>query len=203
MVFFEDLLLADNFTLAVSRLAHEFREKYELPRLHQIGLVVPNVEAAALTLEGEGMRPFFIASGSPVFWNERGQEEKFTGKMGIAYHKGVEIELLEPGVGSGFYKACVDPDCRMVVQHLGFLVDDVDTWADRLVKDGYPVWVRGKLRAFPMTTEFAYMDTMAETGFIIEFICWKLLGIPFVVPSAVFQAIGWIEKKSGIRSIPL
>jgi len=203
MVFFDDLLSADNFTLAVSRLAHEFREKYDLPQLHQLGIVVPDVEAAAATLEERGMSPFFIASGSPVFWNERGQDRQFTGKLGIAYHKGVEIELLEPGIGSSFYKACVDPDCSMVVQHLGFLVKDVDAWADRLSRDGYPVWVRGTIRAIPSTSEFAYMDTVEETGFVIELICWKILGIPFTPPSGLFKALGRIEKTIGIRCLPM
>ena len=203
MVFFDDLLSADNFTLAVSRFAHEFREKYDLPQLHQLGIVVPDVEAAAATLEERGMSPFFIASGSPVFWNERGQDGQFTGKLGIAYHKGVEIELLEPGVGSSFYKACVDPDCSMVVQHLGFLVKDVDAWADRLSREGYPVWVRGTIRAIPSTSEFAYMDTVEETGFVIELICWKILGIPFTPPSGLFKALGRIEKTIGIRCLPM
>ena len=203
MVFFDDLLSADNFTLAVSSLAHEFREKYDLPQLHQLGIVVSDVEKAAAILEEKGMSPFFIASGSPVAWNERGQDGQFTGKMGISYHKGVEIELLEPGVGSGFYKACVDPDCRMVVQHLGFLVNDVDAWADRLVKDGYPVWVRGKIRAFPATSEFAYMDTVEKTGLVIELICWKILGIRFKPPSGIFKAVGRIEKTIGIRCLPM
>lgn len=203
MVFFDDLFEADNFTLAVSRLAKDFRDRYELPPIHQLGIVVPDVEAAAAELEAKGIGPFFIASGSPVFWNERRRLRQFKGKMGIAYHKGFEVELLEPGVGSDFYKACVDTDCRMVVQHLGFLVKDVDLWAARLEKAGYPTWIRGTLKAFPNTTEFAYMDTMAETGLVIEFICWKLLGIPIKVPQAVFHAIGHVEKAIGIRCLPL
>lgn len=203
MVYFDDLLQAENFTVAASSLAKEFRDRYELPPIHQLGLVVPDVISAAAELEAKGMGPFFIASGSPVFWNERRQLKEFTGKMGIAYHKGFEVELLEPGAGSEFYKACVDPDCRMVVQHLGFLVTDVDGLAARLEKDGYPTWVRGSLRAFPTSTEFAYMDTVAETGLVIEFISWRFMGIPFKVPQGIFHAIGHVEKAIGVRCLPL
>jgi hypothetical protein len=200
-MFFEDLLKTDNFTLAVSNLAGEFRDRYELPGLHQLGLVVPDVEAAAVALEAQGMGPFFIASGKPVSWVERGVENSFEGKMGIAYHKGVEVELLEPGTGSDFYAQRLDPESRMVIQHLGFIVGDVDGYASRLAKDGYPVWVRGKLRAGPATTDFAYMDTVKETGLVIEFICWKFLGVPMKVPPAIFRTVGIVEKAIGIRCL--
>jgi hypothetical protein len=203
MVPFNDLLEADNFTLAVSRLAKDFRDKYELPLIHQLGIVVPDVEEAAAVLEAKGMGPFFISSLKPVFWNERRKPGNFTGKVGIAYHKGFEVELLEPGEGSTFYKACVDPDCSMVVQHLGFLVNNVDLQAARLEKDGYPTWIRGTIRVIPASVEFAYMDTVAEAGLVLEFISWKLMGLPFRIPQALFHAVGHMEKAMGIRCLPL
>ncbi len=203
MIPFNDLLEADNFTLAVSRLAKDFRDKYEFPLIHQIGVVVPDVQAAAAELEAKGLGPFFIASGSLALWNERRKLGHFKGKMGIAYHKGFEVELLEPGEGSSFYKDCIDPDCPMVVQHLGFLVNNVDVHAARLESHGYPTWIRGTIRATPLRTEFAYMDTVAETGLVLEFISWRLFGIPFRIPHAAFHAVGHVEKALGIRCLPL
>jgi hypothetical protein len=203
MVSFNDLLEADNFTLAVSRLAKDFRDKYEFPLIHQLGVVVPDVEAAAAELEAKGMGPFFITPLKPVFWNERRKPGHFTGKVGIAYHKGFEVELMEPGEGSTFYKDCVDPGCSMVVQHLGFLTNNVDVQAARLEKAGYPTWIRGTIRAIPASVEFAYMDTVAEAGLVLEFISWKLMGLPFRIPQALFHGVGYVEKAVGIRCIPL
>ena len=203
MVYLNDLFKADNFRDAVSGIAGGFRDKHGLPKIHQIGLVVTDVEAAAEELEKNGIGPFFIASGRPIFWREREREATFSGKLGIAYHQGLELELLEPGDGSDFYRHCLDPDGKIVIHHLGLLVSDVDEWAGRLASSGYPIWVRGKLKSGPMTTDFAYMDTVNDAGLVIEFICWRLMGIRFNTPPSIFHAIGRIEKWTGKRSISL
>ena len=203
MVYLNDLFKADNFRDAVSGIAGGLRDKHGLPKIHQLGLVVTNVEAAAEELEKKGIGPFFIASGSPILWRERERETTFSGKLGIAYHQGLELELLEPGDGSDFYRRRLDPDGKIVIHHLGFLVPNVDEWANKLATAGYPVWVRGKLKSGPMTTDFAYMDTVNDAELVIEFICWRLMGIRFSTPPSIFHAIGRIEKWTGKRSISL
>jgi hypothetical protein len=203
MVLLDDLFKADNFGDAVSGLASVFRTDYKLPEIHQLGIVVSDVEMAAVQLEEKGIGPFFIASGSPVLWKERGEDGNFEGKLGIAYHQGFELELLEPGKGSDFYRQSLDPEGGMVVQHLGFLVPDVDTSAEMLAASGYPLWIRGRLKSGPTTADFAYMDTVADAGLVMEFICWKLMGIRFNTPPFIFHTIGRIEKWTGKRSISL
>ena len=120
MIYFDDLLQDDNICDAVSRIAGEFREKHNFPEVRQLGVVVPDVETAATQLEKRGIGPFFIASDTLKFWNERGEDRTFSGKLGMAIYKGYEVELLEPGIGSAFYKSCVDGKGRMVLQHLAF-----------------------------------------------------------------------------------
>jgi hypothetical protein len=198
-----DLLASGDFRTAVDRLAREFRERHGLPSIHQLGIVVPEVESAAGELEARGIGPFFIAAGSPALWRERGEDRTYSGKLGIAYHQGLELELLEPGEGSDFYRRKLDPEGRAVVQHLGLSVDDVDEWASRLEGEGYPVWVRGKLKTGPLRTDFAYMDTEAAAGLVIEFICWRLFGRRFSPPGSVFHAIGRLEKLLGKRCLAL
>jgi len=200
MVLLGDLLNAADFSKAVDGLAREFRDKHKLPAIHQLGLTVPDVEDAARDLEAKGIGPFFIANGSPVFWRERGQVRSICGKMGMAYHQGFELELLEPTEGSEFYKQSLDPAGGIVVQHLGLLTQDVDEWANRLAAAGSPVWIRGKLKIGPATVDFSYMDT-EEAGLIIEFISWRIFGQPFSPPAALYHAAGRLEKWSGKRSI--
>lgn len=201
MTYFDDLLKADDFGSAVSGLARDFREKHGLPKIFQLGLAVPDVEAAAEELEKRGIGPFFIASGSPAFWHERGKERDFSGKQGLASHQGVELELLEPGEGSDFYRQHLDPDGKIVIHHLGLVVPDVDREADRLVSSGYPIWVKGKLKAGPITADFAYMDTLNDAGVIVEFICWKFMGMRVTRPPSIFHTIGRIEKWTGKRNL--
>ncbi len=201
MVLLDELLAAANPSQAIESLAREFRCKHGLSRIHQLGLVVPDVEEAARTLEERGIGPFFIAQGAPVFWRERGQERQFRGKMGIAFHQGVEFELLEPGAGSDFYRQSLDPEGRIVVQHLGLVAENVDDCASRLDAAGSPLWVRGQLKMGPLGVDFAYMDSLVGAGFIVEFICWRVLGRPFCPPAGVFHAVGRLEKWSGKRSL--
>jgi hypothetical protein len=202
-VMLDDLFAAADFAGAANGIAGDFRRKVGLPPIHQLGLVVPDVEKAAAVLENRGIGPFFIASGSPTLWRERDSERGFKGKLGIAYRGGIELELIEPGEGSDFYRRSLDAEGRVVVQHLGFMVDDVDAWAEKFINAGCPVYVRGKLRSFPMSSDFAYMDTEREAGIVLELITWRLFGIRMNMPPAIFHGIGRIEKLIGIRSLPL
>jgi len=203
MLYFEDLLKADDFSKAVNELAVDFMKEYGLEKVHQVGLVVPDVEKAAKKLEDQGFGPFFIATGSPVFWKEKGFNREVSGKLGLAYHEGIELELLEPLKGSDFYTRSLDPDGRIVVQHLGFLVKGVDDWMDKAANAGTSVWVRGQLKAFPSTTDFAYMEPLEENGLIMEFINWRITGISFSPPPKLLKTVGHIEKWTGKRSIAL
>jgi hypothetical protein len=204
MIFLEALLNSLDFAGSVDNLAADFRAQHSLGSIHQLGVVVADVEKGADQLEAQGIGPFFIASGAPVFWREKGEERDVAGKMGLAYYHGIELELLQPLQGSDFYTRSLDEQGKMVVQHLGFLVKDVDASADRLEKAGTPVWVRGRLKAWPTITDFAYMDPIEEKGLIMEFISWKILGWWSVTPPAkLFHLIGRIEKWSGKRSIAI
>lgn len=198
-MFLEELLRSPNFGDAVENLARSFRERWGLPEVHQLGLVVPDVENAADALAKRNIGPFFIAVGAPRLWRERGQERRVRGKMALTRYRGVELELLEPLEGSDFYTGSVDPEGRPVVHHIGFFVNDVDGWADRLVRAGYPLWVRGRLGLGPLRTDFAYMDTVLDAGVIGEFICWRIFGWRFVPPGPVLRAIGQLERRLGFR----
>ncbi len=79
MVLFTELLESVDFGKAVGNLAREFREKQGLPDVHQLGLVVSDVEAAASELESRGIGPPHPLPGTDPEMN--GQEEH----LGIGY----------------------------------------------------------------------------------------------------------------------
>jgi catechol 2,3-dioxygenase-like lactoylglutathione lyase family enzyme len=199
----KDVLASGDVRGAVDEIAREFRDKYNLPRVHQLGLVVPDVERAAGELEGMGIGPFFIAGGSPVPWIERGEEGAFHGRLGIAYHQGFELELLEPGEGSDIYRHKLDQEGRIIIHHLGFLVRDVDEWANKLEAQGSPVWVRGRINVVLLKIEFAYMDTVDKAGIIIEFISYRILGLNLAPAPGLIHLLGRLEKWSGKRSLKM
>ena len=201
MIFLEDLMRLPDFGKALDNLIPEYRGQFSLPKIHQLGLVVADVEKAALFLEEQGVAPFFIATGSPAFWLEREEKRSFRGKLGFSHHHGVELELLESGEGSDFYRRSLDPEGRIVVQHLGFLVDDVDAWAEKLSAAGSAIWVRGAITLGPANTQFAYMDTEEKTGIVIEFISQRCFGLKWWPLDAVFKVAARLEKWTGKRSI--
>jgi hypothetical protein len=199
-----DMLSKTNFNAGMQEVAAEFRKKAGIPfRVHQAGIVVPDVEAAAIDLEARGFGPFMIGAASLPRWTERGTECHFSGKMGMAYHDGIELELLEPGEGSDFYRQKVDPQGRPVIHHLGFLTHKVDEWSAKISEMGCPVWVRGKIGIGPLSINFAYMDTASEAGTIIEFIGYRLAGIPVNPIAGFIKAAGRLQKKIGKRCIDL
>ncbi|MBN2159407.1 MAG: VOC family protein [Spirochaetes bacterium] len=198
----EDILSDSHFRERVQGIALDARKRLgvDLP-VHQLGVVVPDAVAASAELERAGIRPFLLLGGSARLWKERGGERTMTSRIGFGYRDGIEIELLEPGTGSDFYRRSLDAKGRPYIQHLGFLVRDVDEWAKKLEDGGCPIYVRGRLRTGPLRIEFAYMDTEQEAGLILEFICHRLFGIRIKPPVWFQQFLGFVEKKSGKRWI--
>lgn len=197
-----DMLVHPDFNMRMQAVAAPFRKKAGIPfRVHQAGIVVPDVEAAAASLEGQGFGPFMIAAATLPRWTERKAEGRFGGKMGVAYHDGIELELLEPGEGSDFYRRYVDPEGRPVIQHIGFLTHAVDEWAKRLSKMGCPIWVRGRIGVGPLSIDFSYMDSVREAGTILEFIDYRFAGIPARPAASIIRTVAWLQMKTGKRCI--
>ena len=201
MLLLEEVLKSGDLASAGKELAAGFRARFGLPPLYELGLVVPDAEKAADDLEAQGVRRFLILGGRPVLWRDRGEEGSPQGKMGLAFHQGVELELLEPMQGSSFYDQAIDAEGRPVVHHLGFLVDDVDGWAGKLSAAGFPMWVRGRLQLGPLRCEFAYMDTISDAGLVVEFIRWQLFGRAFSPPAGVLGGLARLVRWSGRRSL--
>ncbi|MFZ5563630.1 MAG: VOC family protein [Thermodesulfobacteriota bacterium] len=201
MLLLDELLASASFTEAVDNLAADFRKAHGLPGVDQLGLVVPDVEKAARRLETLGIGPFLITSGSLARWDERGEPGKFRGKLGLARHHGVDLELLEPGEGSDFYRRSLDPGGGIVVQHLGFFVKNVDEKMAELNRAGHSTWVRGRINAWPCRFEFAYMDTEKTAETIIELLNFSLMGIRFKPFGSAYHFLGKLEQVIGVRCI--
>jgi Glyoxalase/Bleomycin resistance protein/Dioxygenase superfamily len=199
MIYLEDLIKTGDFNMAANKLIYPFREEFNLPDVDQLGVVVPDVEAAAKDLESKGCGSFFIAQGKASFWQERGEDKTMQSKLGIAYLDNIEIELLEPGTGSDFYRQSLDPGGKPVVQHIGFQVPDLEEKAAEMAKKSDGLYVRGQIKFGPSRTEFAYMDTIEKTGFILEYITHHFLGKSTRPPQALFHSIGFLQKLTGKR----
>ena len=188
-----DLLRLDDFVPRVQGLAQGTRRRLGLaPPVHQLGVVVPDVVAAAEELERQGLAPFFLVGGPARRWTERGADRPVRSRLGFGAHRGIEIELLEPGSGTDFYRRSLDPEGRPLVQHLGFVVRDVDAAARGLA---VATIVRGRIGLGPVRIDFAYLDTEAEAGLTLELISHRLAGIPCGPPTRLTRLAGRVRRR--------
>ena len=189
------------FLASVDALARDFRQDHGIGTVHQLGLAVPDAEEAARELEAVGAGPFFIAGGETAHWREHGTVRRYSGKIGIGYLHGLELELLEAGEGSDLYSRFMDPSGRPVLHHLAFVVNDVGFWQRKMEQAGCPVWVEGTIKAGPLRVDFAYFDTLEPAGVLLEFESYRLLHfLRRQPPPALYHALGLFQKRIGPRS---
>lgn len=201
---FDECLQAPDFDEYVENLvSFEFRRRYGLGKIHQLGLVVQDVEKAVPTLEKLGMGPFAIVENDCKFWFESSGRKSVRIKSAIGYYRSVEIEPLGPVDGSNIYKQSLDSQGRLVLHHVAFSVSNVDEWTSRFITEGFPLVMRGRVSIGPLNIDFSYMDTSEELGLLLEFCSYSIFGRTFKPPPATFHLMGRLEKLSGIRSISL
>ncbi len=178
-----------------------FRSRFNLGRIHQLGLAVPSVVDTAHRLEKLGIGPFFIAENDMASWIERGEEKFFHGKLGMGSLRIYELELLEAGRGSTFYSEAFRPDGRIALHHVGLLDHRLDDRVKELNEAGIEVAVRALTKVGPLTVDVAYMDAREETGLYVEFIDYRLFGIPIRPSAGVTKAGTRILRLLGIEQL--
>jgi Glyoxalase/Bleomycin resistance protein/Dioxygenase superfamily len=204
MTLLKEFMTAENFTAAVKKLAEPICRRFDLPDVYQLGLVVPNAVAADEAMVRDwGLDPAFMLDGESALWIENGKELGVRARLGLTYHQGYELELIEPRQGDDFHARDLNPDGEIFLQHFGLRVQDLDLQTARLTSQGVPLLVRGRIRSGPLRADFSYLDTRAEFGLITELICMRFLGIHTRVPPPLARYMGRRQMKSGKRAMSL
>lgn len=118
MIYFDDLLQDDNICDAVSRIAGEFREKHNFPEVRQLEWLSRMSKPPRRNWRNGASGLSLLLRIHSNSGTNAVKDRTFSGKLGMAIYKGYEVELLEPGIGSAFYKSCVDGKGRMVASGL-------------------------------------------------------------------------------------
>lgn len=163
--------------------------KLKLPRLGQLGIVTRDLEATMTYYRDVfGIGPWAVFEGGPESCVDRGREVSFRGKMAMARAGSVQIELIE----------IIDPEVDTVhtefiksgregLHHVGFFVRDLDRRLEAARSAGIEVLQHGVLRQLGLVIEYAYLDTVATGGVIIEYIQPRFLGMPFPMRSPLLR----------------
>nr|WP_199256231.1 VOC family protein [Mycolicibacterium mengxianglii] len=183
MTLLRELVTAEDFTAAVKKLADPICRRFDLPDADQLGLVVPDAVAADQAMARDwALDPAFIFDSEISQWIENGKELGASARFGFSYHRGYELELIQPRHGADLYARDLNPDGEIFLHHVGVRVRNLDLHTARLTSQGVPLLVRGRSGSGPLSGEFAYLDTRAEFGMITELICTRFLGIHTRIP---------------------
>ena len=204
MTLLREFMAAKSFRAAVNELAAPICRRFDLPDVYQLGLVVPDAEAADEAMVRDwGLDPAFMLDGQAALWIEDGKELQVSGRLGFTYYQGYELELIEPRQGADFYARDLNPDGEIFLHHFGFLVHDLDLQTARLTSQGVSLLVRGRIHSGPLTADFSYLDTRGEFGLITELICMRFLGFHTRIPPPLARYMGRRQIKSGKRALSL
>lgn len=162
----------------------------ELPKLRQLGIVVKDIPRAARHYQSMfGIGPWFSArsmADSVVRRSGRAIDGGFD--AAVAYSAGIQIELIQPtGSAETLYTEHLR-DCGEGLHHLGFCVSDLDRRVTKARAAGIEVLQSGEVSSGGLAvTRYAYLDTAAIGGIIVELIETKLLGIPVGMSEAMVR----------------
>ncbi len=197
MNYLDSLIGSPEASANMNNLARSFREEFQLPETHQLGCVVPSISPTAKQLEERGLPEFMISTGRLAVWRERGDSREFQATLGISYADDIQVELLEPGIGSDFYSQLLDDSDRVRLHHLGFFVLEMESYRAKLEAAGYPVYIEGKTDVGSLTVDFLYFDTLNKLGFFMELICWSHQGKAFIPEKEMFARMA-IKQKAAL-----
>lgn len=211
--FLDDYLQQADFQAALRTLAPDFRRNLGLPdNIDELGLVCSDVVEAADYLQQTypGMGTFMLAEGSPVKFSNGGEEVQYRTRVGFAYYQDVLLELAEAGTGSDIFSTHLDPGGRITLHHMGFFSRGDEhriggtKYAPRLAEMGYaaPEWTARVLAG--LTVHVAIYETYdAADNLSLEFLDFRLAGLPINYPKAGGEAFGRFQNKVGPRVLYL
>lgn len=159
----------------------------KVPRLGQVGVVVKDLEETIRYYQDVfGIGPWAAFEGEPEKCVERGKEITFKGKMAMAQAGAVQVELIQIVEGKSIHTEFLG-DREEGLHHVGFFVNDIEKRVAAAREAGIDVLQRGLLKQLGLTIDYAYLDTTATGGVIIEYIEARFLGVPFPMRSLLLR----------------
>jgi hypothetical protein len=138
-------------------------------RIEQVGIVVKNREDAMEKYSSLwSIGPFRLWDVDLPEGIVRGKKTHCKAKLAFAQAGPIEIELIEPGEGETTWSEFLR-DKGEGVHHVAMWINDMDKEVESYSKDGVAVLQFGD----DGTTKFAYMDTEATAGVIVELLQHK------------------------------
>ena len=168
-----------------------------LPKINQLGIVVQSIPDAVNHYTALlGIGPWFRSGTVEHTTLYRGNNISIDVDIVLAFHKGMEVELIElKGGDECIYSECIQRGGG--IHHVGSLVLSYDSKMKRVNEAGIQILQSGVIKTRGgATTRYAYLDTVKQCGIITELIETRLYKIP-VPQNRVFMEIGCLTGDVG------
>jgi catechol 2,3-dioxygenase-like lactoylglutathione lyase family enzyme len=143
------------------------------PQVNQIALVVRDLEAALrMYWETLGIGPWRVYTYGPPLVKQmtyRGRREDYRMRLAFAQAGGTQIELIQPLTQNNIYAEQLDRKGEGL-NHLGMFVPSLDAGIADAERAGFSVLQSGRGYGRLGDGGFAYLDTEAVVGMILELI---------------------------------
>ena len=146
-------------------------QKSPFSKIHHVGVIVRDMDKAVEYYQSLGLGPFKPSGalvGEVTIAEGMYRDKPYTAKTIIrkAQVGGIELELLQNAEGESLDKEFLESRGEGI-NHIAFVVDDIDKDVDKLVKKGFDVIFRIK---FQEGGGCAYFDTSKIGGVLIELV---------------------------------
>jgi len=144
-------------------------EKLPFSKIDQVGIVVEDLDRAVKYYSSLGIGPFKPLHLKRIERTVHGRPaEGIQNRSKVAQMGSVQLELLQPVSGESVQKEFLEKRGEGV-NHLGFLVDDLEREVNRLTARGFSVISSVR---YSGGGGVAYLDTDRIGGVIFELIQW-------------------------------
>lgn len=137
----------------------------------QVAVVVRDLDRAMERYTNElGIGPWAVYTFSPDWIRAmtfRGREQGYSMKLALAQVGPVMYELIEPVEGPNSYEEFLDEHGEGL-HHLGYFVEDIDAEIRNMESKGFPLLQSGRGMGTANDGAYAYFDTEAAFGCILE-----------------------------------
>lgn len=130
----------------------------------QLGLVVRDLDAAVAELGGDWLRPPVAPDGFYRDLAYPGGDAVLDHLVALRKREQPQVELIQPGAGPNIWNDWLAAG-NEGLHHLGLAVDEPLASIGPMEEAGYPLLMAGR---FGDGGEFAYFDTTAAAGVIVE-----------------------------------
>jgi catechol 2,3-dioxygenase-like lactoylglutathione lyase family enzyme len=183
----------------IKMISDAVKKQLRLTKTGQIGYVITDINKTIAYYKNTfGISPWMLLDARPEPCIEKGKEVHPLLRIALAYQGSIQLELIQVVEGESFHLNHVK-EGREEAHHLGFMVQGINKRLDSCREMGIGIVQRGTIRASGIVVDYAYLDTVDQTGIIIELLQWRVGPVPLPMNRLVFSFLCWVGSRTLLK----